>query len=358
MEKRIIYLSLVVAVAQFSGCGGSSSADTTAPKFNSGSYQYPVDEGEIFEISNLNALTDDAEATFSGNGVIGDVLTFNAPQVDADTNYTIVVTATDKAGNTESQEFTFNVKDVPPEVNLGYVAITGDKDFTDKGNNVLEGPSGLEWKDEVNFVTYSDAVAACVNGYRLPTVPEVLNIIDYSSNQPSMLDSDFSNIATAVWTKVNGATQYYVNLGSGQDVKETNSTAEHFVICVKGDIDTTSPTFTSSDDNVTDSRTGYIWKKITVGDTKTYNEATSACTGEFNLPNINDLRSIYNYSTYTLPSEIAPAGVTSIWSNTEYPKAANKHYIILDDADNNSSVDNGLDTGVTRNVTCVKKPAQ
>ena len=379
MKKSLPYISFVAAVALITGCGGSSGSttpttDTTAPTFTNTTYQFTVDEGAAI---NVTLMTNDAGATFSeshNNAVLsGSTLTFTAPQVDTDRNETVSITATDEAGNAVSKNFTFEIKDVPVFV-AGYVAAIGDKGFV-RTTDDLKGPSGLVWKDTIpdGTMSYSIAQTHCPADFRLPTPSEVLDIIDYSDNtidiNASLLDQDFTNnivndvndnaVVSAIWvdTAGSGGNQHYVHLVGGIDALETND-LNHSVICVKGTKDNTTRGFTVDGNTITDTRTGYKWSKIVLAETSTYTDAAAECPTDFVLPSINELRSIYDYTNYSFPTEIVPAGVASIWSNTQDPKHIGQYYVIQQngqDVSMNVGIDNAIDM---RHVTCVQKPAQ
>jgi hypothetical protein len=365
MKKQLISVSFaVVAVVQFSGCGGSSSGskDEIAPSFTNKQVSFDVNESTT---KMVNLTSDDANAVFSGVGVLGSTLTFKAPLVDADVQTKITVTAKDKLGNSSTQVFTFNVKDLPV-AKLGYVAKIGNKEFTRNGDN-LKGPSGLVWQNANSNVTYtySDAKAYCEgNNYRLPTAVEVLNIVDYEisvDKNDSMIDGDFTTYtgkdAPAVWVDTTtGGNHHYIHLVGGVDVVEIDSN-DHSVLCVKGDSDIISPSFSVNGDIITDNNTKYQWSKVNPDQTYTHANAENGCPDNtFSLPNINELRTIYDYGTNKLASDIASVAVTSIWSSTENFKGDSQQFFVIQNG-SDISLDVGLDNGVDkRHVTCVKRP--
>ena len=130
--KKLVYGSLIAAVVLFSGCGGGGgggTTDTTAPVFNGtpANNTYAVAEGST-EVATIE-VTDDSPVTFALGGddaaafelsavqtraIYSTTLKFkNAPDYETKSTYSVSVTATDEAGNSDTKEFTVNVTDVP-----------------------------------------------------------------------------------------------------------------------------------------------------------------------------------------------------------------------------------------------------
>jgi hypothetical protein len=379
MKKKLSYLSIIAVVVLFNGCGGglSTTADTTPPVITNATVQFNVDEGTTKDVT----LTANEKVTFSENSADADIsgskLTFTAPSyvVGGTNNYTVTVTAKDSAGNLATKNFIFNVQDViveTVEANASYIAPTGDKDFTVVEGYLKDG-SGLLWRDgDSGKKFYDDAKIYCESnqGWRLPTRGELLNLVDYdkgnTAGTKSLIDNSFAIFSNdsfdASWVEKTGSDKFVVNHKSGADTQE-GIDLEQRVICVYGDkagqhdiVDGTT---------VKDNTTGLEWTKIdpaapgstTYGD---YTSAQSVCTNKgqgFDLPTINELRSVIDYTTNSIPY-IAPSGVPAgtyfIWSKTESKNDnKNTHYLINLDTKASVTTD---ENNQTHYFTCVKRP--
>jgi len=344
MKKSFIYISLVVAGALFNGCGGSSTpVDNIAPSLTSDKYVYEnVLEGTDVRVT---LISDDLEADFfetsSLANIQGSTLTFTAPSfvVGGANSYSVKVTAKDEAGNeSPPKEFTFTVSENNTETyeaNRSIVAPVGDKTFTSEGA-YLVGPTGLLWVDEVSdLMTYNDAETYCTNrgtDFRVASRTELLNTINYEldgTESVSLLDEDFSisragNVASS-WASSENGKYYIVNNFSGVDAN-VSATDLHRVRCVKG-TSAGRHTFRESGTNFIDNDTGLEWRVIDVTQAKFVD---FVCPDGFNIPTINQLRSIYDYDTGRLNSDIAPMDSGTIWSSTEWTnKVGTKAYYIM-----------------------------
>ncbi len=382
MKKSLSYLSFVTAIALFSGCGSSGTTtetniDTTAPEFTNTTYEFTVEEGSD-QIVPL--LADDSGATFSESSdkatISNSTLTFNAPLVMADEDFNVTVGAVDLAGNSSTKIFTFKVTDVPEVPTYAYVAAVGDKNFVDisAANNksrlkVDESP--LTWADEdYNDRNYTDAVNHCISlgeGFRIATRDEIFNTIDYTmdvNNTTSLLDNDFNisreSLISVVWVLAKGSDKYFINYVNGADVVDYNASAEHNVRCVKGS-EISDHNFTTTQDNtVMDNITGLEWRMI-ADDNLSVSDATNACDGfgsDWELPTINELRTLFDYENNTL-LEIVPANQSasiSVWTSTSVSNLAisdnARHYLLQTKDETSSIVDE--DT-IEHPYTCVQR---
>ena len=387
--RRSFYISSIVAVALFSGCGGSSSADKTAPSLSSSKYIY----NGVLEDTNIEVtlISDDAKAQFLETRpeatISGNKMTFVAPPfVEGSSNkYVVPVTAKDEAGNESApREFIFNVIENDTRTyaaDASIVAEVGDKTFTSSGSgSFLVGPTGLLWVDEISpLLSYSDAVEHCTNrgsGFRMPSRTELLNTINYDldgANDVSLLDEDFAisragtgeNKVETSWAAKEGNVYFQVNNFSGVDVR-ANASDEHRVRCVKGaaagahDI---VPT-TGNPNTITDNTTGLEWTKVIIsGIGKTYatqDNAESFCPNGFRLPSINELRSIFDYSSSNQVSTLIapdgsslPADTYNIWSSTKFTNktGTDAYFTILNNQNTSIRADEDNQTAY---VTCVK----
>ncbi len=386
MKKSLPYISLLVAVALFNGCGGSTAAenvDNTAPLLSSDKYVYE----NVLEGTNVpvTLISDDLEADFfessSSADIQGSTLTFTAPTfiVGNSNSYTVEVTAKDKVGNESAvKEFTFTVIEANNgtyEADASIVVAIGDKTFTSDGS-YLVGPTGLLWEDlDTPLMTYNAASSYCIGkGFRLPTRFELLNLIDYTNNDgvnTIILDDNLQFPRGTSWAALENSNYFAVNNVTGADVNVSMS-EEHRVRCVKGTI-ASMHTFTIDDTNnsiVHDTTTGLDWTKIEAtsrshGNAQLY---CSSLSGSWSLPTINELRSIMDETTNTIPESIASLAIpiTRIWSSTQYLNdSSTQYYTLIKDYDNRdtsvlseglSFTDmNNIEQNITLFVTCTKR---
>ena len=392
MRKSSLYLSIMTAVALLSGCGGGGGTttavdDTTAPTFTNTTYLYNVVEGTNKVV---DLTTDDSSATFTENSVdasiSGSTLTFTAPLVNADTNFTVTVTAKDAANNSASKVFTFTVTDVPEIPTYAYIAPVGDKDFVDisaaQNKGLLKvSESNLMWADDDQFqdLNYTAAVKHCedkvIDGYsdfRLATRDEIFNTINYEmdvNNTTSLLDNDFNisrlNTIDAVWALAQGANKYYINHVSGIDVYEDDpdNNITHNTRCVRGNEVSDHNFTTTADDTIMDNITGLEWKKIAnPAVTANAADAKNACEGEvdWRLPTINELRTLYNYASGTLYEIIDSAQQVAVWSSTTRKQEnPDKNYVLFNAQAGGNVMSGALeDAGDPHAYTCVKSHRQ
>lgn len=91
---------------------------------------------------------------------------------------------------------------------------------------VLDTRTGLEWRVDFGLMTWSDAVACATglrDGWRLPTIQELITLIDYSrvepaSSFPGMSSHWYWSSSDAVY--ISGVWSVYFNYGNvGNNVK-------------------------------------------------------------------------------------------------------------------------------------------
>ena len=389
MVKKSLLISFAAAFSLFTiGCGGGgdntpadtnntdqnqSQRDTTPPVITSAS-EYNVTE-ETNSTITLSA-TDKSPVTFTVSqtenfDLNGSKLTFSAPSYKSNGNndYNISVTARDESNNTSSKVLTFYVNPVKAEV---VVVSTGDKNLTVAGD-VITGPTGLKWLNVdtgITPLTYDEAVSFCNGrGYRVARRDEILNLLDYTQGNGvdgNLLEEEFTEYQnkSESWALKTNNKFYYVNLVSGADDTEDNGDAQKSVLCVKG-VSAPSHTFKAEDNSKTlDKTTGLIWTNIAFdhskrrainpdANTNPQQTAQEFCPNGYKLPDIAQLRSIVDYSTDKVNQNIAPEGVTIIWSATADTNngGVEKNFVL----DNNTSLIRTEETNLTYFVTCVKK---
>ncbi len=369
--KALTLMSVVVSAVLVSGCGDTKKitddtdspiVDTTAPIITNTSYTFTLEENNV---STIPLMSDDSSAAFSENSdkaiINGTNLEFTAPAyVDGDTNsYIVSVTATDGT-NSSSKNFTFTVtKEVVVDnydANASYVAITGDKTFTNDGGN-LRGPSGLLWKNEgTEVMTYTEAQAHCSNSWRVPKKNELLNLLNYdkgsAANDASLIDDDFNEVINANLSEAWVLGGYTVNYFAGT-ASQGISNDEHSVLCVSGTSADVAPNLSNSDP-VQDSRTNLEWKIVGPQSGKTVADATTECASFGRLPTINELRSVIG-SNNKIEYIVAPDFNLSLWSSTEFKNDASaitKYYRV--NFGSGTNLITADDDNQTHRVTCVR----
>ncbi len=388
MVKNSVRISLVAAFALLTiGCGGGGSdtpsndnndnndtnitqADTTPPVITTAS-EFNVTE-ETNSTIQLSA-TDESSVVFTiaptQNFELNNTnLKFSAPSYKNSgvNDYNVTVTAKDESNNSSNKTLTFHVNPVKAKV---VVVSTGDKNLSVNGN-VITGPTGLKWLNvDTGIMNYSEAVNYCeTEGYRIARRDEILNLIDYTKGNgvdANLLEDEFTQYQdkSESWALKLDDKYFYVNFASGADGFEDDGTATRSVLCVKG-VSAPSHTFKVEGNTTTDKTTGLIWTNMIFDhstrrainpDANTIPQETAAesCPTGYDLPNIAQLRSIVNYATNEVNPNIAPTGVSIIWSATEDTNngGVEKNYVL----DTNNSLISTEETNLTYFVTCVKK---
>ena len=396
MVKNILTFSMVASLTLFTaGCGGGGSSnqnqtqqmDTTAPAFTNTTSVFKVTEETNSSVT-LSAA-DNSAVTFSINPtphflLNNDTLTFSAPvfEDNSSNEYNISVTAKDTSANATDKVFSFIVE---PKKASSQIVSVGDKNLTVNGDKII-GPAGLEWlNDNAGAMTYAEAVQYCKDadngsGFRVPRRDEVLNLMDYTTDDGRTLENEFSATKSVSWAQEVNDTYFMVNLNSGADgeVSEddvNNGTKTYSVLCVKGR--SADPhTFVVSETNnsvVIDQTTNMAWTKATTDNDATRRaidpdanidptvnpqKAEDFCPTGYTLPNIAELRSLVDYSQNTVNTEIIPPvgnKIIIVWSDTK-------------DLTDNTGIDknfhiNATDKGIISTdaqtesffITCVKK---
>ncbi|EPG73101.1 PF07603 family protein [Leptospira fainei serovar Hurstbridge str. BUT 6] len=226
---------------------------------------------------------------------------------------------------------------------------------------------------------------AGINTWRLPTLAELATILKYGSGVSPALDTSAftnptsgqaSNYWVNLWTGTGNFSNPYfswiVNLSDGSisPVTKPNSNA---IMCVSAqNSNATSHTFSvnSGGGFVTDNGTGLIWELCTAGlsgsncssgtaTTYTWQNALNRCNAlttagkTWRLPNVNELRSIADYSKSnpSIDSITFPATVSSYyWTSTSYAQSpSNAWYVYF----NNGQMNPFTSKGSTYYVRCV-----
>lgn len=203
---------------------------------------------------------------------------------------------------------------------------------------VFDENFGLEWQQATPTEQYSwdNAVTYCENlnygghdDWRLPTLQELLSIVDNSKYQPSIDETYFPNTPKSdFWSSYNHVNSGYawrVDFENGV-VGETGKNNKYYVRCVRGDILPNS-TFEISTVNgdivVKDLKTGLIWQKKYADYTwksalKYCENSTYAGYTDWRLPNKNELASLVNYEEYNPASDFPDMPNYYFWSSSNY----------------------------------------
>lgn len=397
MVKSFLTLSMVASIALFTvGCGSSNSnsgpttvADTSGPVFTNNTTLFHVVEGASKTIE-LNATDTSEPVLFSipatpNFALNGKTLTFSAPTYEdnASNEYNITVEAKDSLNNGSSKTFSFIVD---PKKASSEIVATGDKNLTVSGDSIT-GPAGLEWlNDNAPIMTYEDAVQYCQDaGYRVARRDEILNLMNYETPHDTAtgkrtLEDEFVNSASTSWAAKVDNTFFSVNLNSGADGIEADGSATYSVLCTKGR--SADPhSFKVSDGNsslIVDQETKLTWTTVAVDDDSqrraidpdpadapavSQQPAADYCPVGFRLPSINELRSVVDYSSNSVNTDIIPSSADTakkviVWSSTEdqtHTSAIAKNFHI--EATNKGIISTDPQS-TAYFVTCVKRASE
>ncbi len=384
-KKSLVLVSLLVASVLFTACGGggggngsssSSSSSTSSSSTGSSSGNQPVftspsaysivtgddklksftlttGENVIYPSGNPAFRFDLVEGTADVNEDTGNIL------MSTVTDSTIKVTATrvsDDANSTPtnvvSDPFTITFTALnPATITVKKPMSTGadsdpvssiDRSYTKNADGLdnVTGPNGLVWGDNVinakpeasDTKTYLGAIDFCQNlatpDFRLPTLNEMLDLIDYSkppfkagTNDNSMIggvDNEFDFNLINVWVEKQFERLIFVSENAGI-MTYNNDGSEVAVRCVKGDrSDEVHLVYTELVGGSTiDVNTGLEWAKpssstmkVVAGETYCVNLGNG-----YRMPSINELRSIVEDGTVS-PS--VTGGNRQLTSNTPY----------------------------------------
>jgi hypothetical protein len=175
-----------------------------------------------------------------------------------------------------------------------------------------------------NANSYCNSLGLAGKSWRLPTVNELANILDYSkSTSPTIDEKQFPSTKSGnYWTSSSLALStdlaWRVSFNIGSIYYENKTTLGPYVRCISGT--KTANTFSDNGDGtVADLSTGLKWQKCSAGNTisncsssnsNTYiwENAVLYCNSlnlagrTWRLPNVNELRSLVNYTISTQPT--------------------------------------------------------
>lgn len=338
MNIKHITISMAAVAVLFTACGGGGGGtidDGTTPAESAVSIQNSVksfkavagedkyvsmstgkflilNEAPFNPLNLFRVVSVDSGATAefdevddsSGNNY--GILTFSAATPG---NYNVVVNVKNSVGTSADTTFSFEVvaESIADSTTRVAVLGVGRSNFT-RGEttdyHVKDNDTGLSWFDsestDLTSRTYSTAKEKCKLPWRLPTLHEVLDIVDYSNpNNDPMLPDSFTKKFEYIWAEDNNGQNLYVNLNGTYGVSSIDTSGEPLPYrCVKGDKYNTSHLIATNPGTgaTYDYTTGLMWSKAdsVVG----LSGAAEYCNGRINentgwrLPTINELRSI------------------------------------------------------------------
>ena len=197
--------------------------------------------------------------------------------------------------------------------------------------------------------SYSEAASYCNNlnyagktDWRLPTPKELGTIIDYGATNPALNSEKFPNTPGSLfWTSeaYDGEKQWAVDFLKGEITGKKISGSYAYVRCVRGESSLQDPLFTVSGTEekiVKDSANNLTWTQ-SFGNNSTWENALAYCKNleeyaglsDWRLPNINELKTLINYSKTTPASDFE--GMTpsaTFWSSTSYSNDGTNAWIM------------------------------
>ncbi|OLN26928.1 hypothetical protein DVDV_2387 [Desulfovibrio sp. DV] len=217
---------------------------------------------------------------------------------------------------------------------------------------VTDLTTGLFWQQAANTTgrTFADAQAWCgqlplgnTADWRMADLWELATIVDYGRENPNWnaifsgptVAGYFSNqenkqLSTDVW----GIQFYWGTVSTGA---KSNT---GYVRCVRGQALPASTYVDNGDLTVSDQATGLMWQKIASETALTWKNALSHCEGattggysDWRLPNIRELVSLVDYTTYAPAFDVTyfSGASDAYWSgSTRYGHGNNGWYVDFD----------------------------
>lgn len=201
---------------------------------------------------------------------------------------------------------------------------------------VLQTATGLEWQQGVSpaqmtwpaAFSYCSGLALDGGGWRLPTLIELLAIVDYTQSNPTIPPTVFTDLPAVdrLWSASG-------NVGAPEDAwtvgrRGDSGTSSHWmgiptnrVRCVRAGSVAAHQGYVLTADTVTDPRTGLVWQRNDDGQRRNWIGAMSDCSGltlaggGWRLPTVSELATIVDVRRR------APAIDTAA-----FPGALNDHY--------------------------------
>jgi len=329
------------------------------------------DPPTIFWVSDNTDCDDNSSDVYPGAAELADSKD-NDCDSDIDENLTMLV----ETGQTKSYDVSGNEVTDGSIKDDGYYQAGEQRSYSRDNSTyiVTDETTGLMWQDDADAAniakTWSEARTYCDNktlgGYsdwRLPTIKELTTIVDYGRSDPA-IDSVFENVqSSSYWssTTYSDYTDYAwdINFLYGYADYGYKKNNIYNVRCVRGNsLPESSFSRDQTEEIVTDNTTGLIWQDnetVSMPWENAINYCESLTLGgysDWRLPNINELRSIADYSRYfpAIDPVFENIQSSSYWSSTtSYNNTVNAWFIVFDNGDDYSYSKNYTDY-----VRCVR----
>lgn len=230
-------------------------------------------------------------------------------------------------GSVHDKDNTYTWYDSNPETNGGDAGTPGDGTDTEDFINAL---------NTSNYGGYSD--------WRMPTIKELSYITKRGTYNPAInIDYFPYTVSSAYWSSTvvmyisNCAWRVNFIYGGIDSYYKSNS---HYVRAVRGGQAGLSDSLAiNGDGTVTDTSTGLMWQQETAAE-MAWESAISYCEdlslagySDWRLPNINEVRSLVDYSKYYNPaidiSSFPDTVSSSYWSSTTFPNYSNRAWLVV-----------------------------
>lgn len=203
---------------------------------------------------------------------------------------------------------------------------TDDNSFRDKDlmyywyNSNPEINAGISGKaDEMDTEKYTFQLnnlhPGCFTDWRMPTIHELASLINYGRQNSSTFIQFFPNMQTNNYWSSTTPVDYpeyaiCINFESGQEKYKQKSNSKVYLRAVRGTEKSGQHTrFVKKDDFIIiDTHTGLMWAKPDNEQLLSFNDAISYCenltlvTTSWRMPNINELRSLLDYTSASKPA--------------------------------------------------------
>jgi hypothetical protein len=194
----------------------------------------------------------------------------------------------------------------------------------------LPAGSVCNWTNAVNYCDSLDYGGFA--DWRLPSVEELSTIPDYGKNIPAIDAAVFPDTPPSYfWTSTVHSVQTdyawvtYFNDGNADRYLKTKN---YFARCVRGDPYKNGDVFTrmtfAGQDIVVDERTNVVWAD-TYSPAKMWKEALKYCEdlkyagfSDWRLPNVNELKTLVDYSLKNPATPFPSMPLQPFWSSTSY----------------------------------------
>ncbi|HPS31614.1 MAG TPA: DUF1566 domain-containing protein [bacterium] len=209
-------------------------------------------------------------------------------------------------------------------------------------------PTGsmCQWQEAINYcngLTYAGQT-----DWRLPTKRDLSTLIDYGRFKPA-IDSTISTNKNLgfFWSSLSFAYDenyaWSENFSNGDDdyyiVTYFSKSMAHYVRCVRGEEWNPENNFIEStvlgNNIVTDSKTGFIWTTISTIVTESWKDSLNYCEtldyagyADWKLPNIEEIKTLIDYTKNGPASSFPGMPVSDFWSSTTVVSGLNKAWSI------------------------------